>query len=106
MERTEAGSLRVEVVYALPERQWLVEVSLPAPATARQALAASGLLQHHPDIDPDRVTLGVFGAVVAHDHELRDGDRVEIYRPLLIDPREARRALARQRRTMRDALKD
>lgn len=102
MDRTEARQLRVEVVYALPERQWLVAVSLPASATARQAVAASGLLQQHPDIDLDRAALGVFGAVVTHDQILRDGDRVEIYRPLRIDPREARRILARQRRTMRD----
>lgn len=96
--------MRVEVVYALPERQSLVAVSLPAPATARQAVAASGLLQRYPDIDLHHVTLGVFGMVVAHDHALREGDRVEIYRPLRMDPREARRNLARRRRTMREGL--
>ncbi len=98
MEPPEAGQLRVEVIYALPERQWLVAVSLPAPATARQAVIASGLLQRHAEIDLDQATLGVFGSVVAHDHALREGDRVEIYRPLRIEPREARRLLARQRR--------
>jgi len=104
MDPPEAAQLRVEVVYALPERQSLVVVSLPPPATARQAVVASGLLQRHPDIELDEATLGVFGTVVVHDHALRDGDRVEIYRPLKIDPREARRLLARRQRTMRDRL--
>lgn len=104
MDPPEAAQLRVEVVYALPERQWLVALSLPLSATVREAVVASGLLQRLPDIDLDELTLGVFGTVVAHDQALRDGDRVEIYRPLKIDPREARRILARQRRTMRDGL--
>ena len=104
MDPPEAAQVRVEVVYALPERQSLIAVSLPRPATARQAVVASGLLQRYPEIQLDQLTLGVFGTVVVHDHALRDGDRVEIYRPLEIDPREARRRLARRQRTMRDRL--
>jgi len=98
--------LHIEVVYATPEQQDLVAVSLPAPLTARQAVQASGLLQRHPEIELETATLGVFGEVVAHGHALAEGDRVEIYRPLRIDPREARRQLARQRRTMSDRLEE
>ena len=100
----ESPLLNVEVAYALPDRQSVVTVSLPAPATARQAVIASGLLERHPEIDLERATLGVFGEVVTHDHAVREGDRVEIYRRLQIEPREARRRLARQRRTMLDRL--
>jgi putative ubiquitin-RnfH superfamily antitoxin RatB of RatAB toxin-antitoxin module len=99
-----APVLRIEVVYATPQQQDLVAVSLPAPLTAGQAVQASGLLQRHPEIELETATLGVFGEVVAHQHMLVEGDRVEIYRPLRIDPRAARRQLARQRRTMSDRL--
>ena len=88
--------LRIEVVYAQPERAWRVQLLLPAGATARQAFEASGLRSRIADLqlgDPD---LGVFASPVGADHRLRDGDRVEIYRPLLIDPKDARRRRAAQ----------
>jgi putative ubiquitin-RnfH superfamily antitoxin RatB of RatAB toxin-antitoxin module len=84
--------LRCEVVYARPEKQIVIDVELPAGATAGDALRASRLLETCVEIDPDAVVLGVFGKQVAADHLLRDGDRVEIYRPLKADPRIARRA--------------
>jgi putative ubiquitin-RnfH superfamily antitoxin RatB of RatAB toxin-antitoxin module len=86
---------RCEVVYARPERQFVINVELPAGATARDALLASHLLETCTEIDPSTAVLGVFGKRVAADHVLREGDRVEIYRPLKADPRIARRARAK-----------
>lgn len=87
-------ALRVEVVYALPEGEDAVFVDLAPGATALDALRASGLLGRHPEIDLRKVRLGVYGRVVAANAPLADGDRVEIYRPLAVDPKEARRRRA------------
>jgi hypothetical protein len=87
--------IRVEVVYALPRRYDAVTVELPDGATVAQALAASGVAERHPGIDLSRV--GVFGRSVSPDTTLSDGDRVEVYRPLALDPKEARRRRARRR---------
>ena len=92
------ASLKVEVVYALPEREDAVSVSLPAGATALDALRASGLLERHPEIDLARQRIGVYGRVVGAEARLRDGDRVEVYRPLAVEPKEARRRRALRKR--------
>jgi putative ubiquitin-RnfH superfamily antitoxin RatB of RatAB toxin-antitoxin module len=94
-------SLRCEVAYARPDRQWLVPVVLPQGATAMDALRSSRLTALCPEIDPERAVLGIFGQVVAADQRLRDGDRVEIYRPLAADPREARRERVKAARSKR-----
>jgi hypothetical protein len=80
-------ALRVEVVHARPERTDIVEVRLPAGAKVRDALLASGLQGNQ---------FGIFGKRVTLDTRLVDGDRVEIYRPLTLDPKEARRRRARR----------
>lgn len=85
---------RVEVVYALPARQWAAVVPLTDRMTAIEAVRASGILEAVPELDPGRLTLGIFGRRVDASHRLRADDRVEIYRPLLHDPREARRQAA------------
>lgn len=90
--------IECEVAYALADRQHVVTVRLPDGATALDALHASGLLERFPQIDERSATLGVFGTVVPREHPLRSGDRLEIYRPLQVDPREARRARVRGRR--------
>jgi len=87
--------LRCEVAYARPDRQWVVPVELPPGATAMDALLVSQLAELCPEIEAERAVLGVFGKVVPRDHRLSNGDRVEVYRPLLTDPREARRARAK-----------
>ena len=87
--------LRCEVAYARPDRQFVCVVELREGATAAEALQASGLLETCSEIDPATATFGVFGRVVLADHRLQDGDRVEIYRPLKVDPRAARRARAK-----------
>jgi putative ubiquitin-RnfH superfamily antitoxin RatB of RatAB toxin-antitoxin module len=91
--------ISVEVVYALPERQWLRKLTLPEGSTAGDAVRASGVLEAFGGIDPGAAKLGIFGRPSAPDAPLRDGDRVEIYRPLAADPKETRRRrAARQRR--------
>ena len=88
--------IAVEVVCAEAGRQTVLSLSLPAGSTAGGALAASGILARHPGVDPASCTLGIFGREVPSDRLLRDGDRVEVLRPLLQDPRERRRQAARE----------
>ncbi|HZQ74510.1 MAG TPA: RnfH family protein [Burkholderiales bacterium] len=89
--------MRIEVVYAWPGGLDACRVELAAGATLRQAIAASGLLARHPEIDLRRQKCGVFGKLRALDAALREGERVEIYRGLAVDPKEARRRRARKR---------
>lgn len=91
----ESGSIRVEVAYALPERQHLITLAIPAGTTVRDAIERSGLAAACPEIDPATCAVGVFGRVVEDDYAPAAGDRIEIYRPLRMDPKEARRARAR-----------
>jgi uncharacterized protein len=88
------ASLSVEVVYALPSGADAVALTLAAGATAGDAVRASGMLERHPEIDLERQKIGIHGRVVAEKAPLRDGDRVEIYRPLPVDAKEARRRRA------------
>ena len=88
------ASLSVEVVYARPLEEDAVTLSLAAGATAGEAVRASGVLERHPEIDLRRQAIGIHGRVVSARTPLRDGDRVEIYRALAVDPKEARRRRA------------
>ena len=92
-------ALKVEVVYALPAGEDCASVELAPGATALDAVRASGLLARHPEIDLRRCRLGVYGKVVAAEALLAGGERVEIYRPLAMDPKEARRRRARGKPT-------
>jgi len=89
--------IRVEVVYALREEQVLVPLEVEPGASVRDAIVRSGLLDRFPGIDLERTPVGVFGKAVALDGVLREGDRVEIYRPLSADPKEARRGRGKRR---------
>jgi putative ubiquitin-RnfH superfamily antitoxin RatB of RatAB toxin-antitoxin module len=89
---TERALLRIEVVYALPERCWATTVQLPAPATVGEALAMAVLPVPGLVVDPAR--LAVYGRTVELTSPLHDGDRIEILRPLQVDPKEARRQRA------------
>jgi putative ubiquitin-RnfH superfamily antitoxin RatB of RatAB toxin-antitoxin module len=90
------SSIRVEVVLALPRGVDCVSLSLPAGSTVGDAVAASGLRERHAGLDAQAV--GVFGRRVKPDARLADGDRVEVYRALVNDPKEARRRRARDKR--------
>ena len=89
-------TLRVAVVYALPGRQILRALRLPAGSLVGDAVRVSRLLEEFPEIDPDLV--GIYGRKVEAGAALRDRDRVELYRPLSADPKEIRRRRARSRR--------
>ena len=88
-----AERIRVSVVYADPQRQVVREIEIAAHATVNDAIEASGLLREFSEFTP--AGIGIFGRRVAPDAGLRDGDRIELYRPLLIDPKEARRRRAK-----------
>ncbi len=89
-----ADSIAVEVVYAGPERQELVGLQLPPGSTLLQAVLASGFMQKFPEIDLRQNKVGIFGRIGKIDTPLREHDRVEIYRPLIADPKEVRRQRA------------
>jgi len=84
----------VEVAYALPDRQRVVKLPLRDGMTALDAVQAAGLEREFPQIAGGDLLLGIYGRRVEATHVLRNGDRVEIYRPLRFDPREARRKAA------------
>ena len=87
--------LRIEVVHALPQRSWRVRVELPSGATVADALAAAAMPSRVPGLEVDSARLAVFGRSVTPETRLHDRDRVEILRPLLADPKQARRQRAR-----------
>jgi putative ubiquitin-RnfH superfamily antitoxin RatB of RatAB toxin-antitoxin module len=93
-----AQRIQVEVVYSLPAKCWRTRLELPAGSCVGDAISASGFEQRIPDLVIDPAAVGVFGQLRALDAPLRDGDRVEIYRPLQADPKQARRERARGKR--------
>jgi len=91
-----AGStIRVEVVYGTAGRQVLLALDVEAGCTALQAIDRSGIRQAFPEIPSRPDAIGIFSRKVDGDHVLKDGDRVEIYRPLIADPKRVRRERAR-----------
>ena len=91
-----ADTITVEVAHARPERQLILVVEVEAGATLEQAIRASGMLEQFPDIDLAVNKVGVFGKPGKLTDTLLDGDRVEIYRPLIADPKEVRKRRAAQ----------
>lgn len=89
-----ADRVDVEVVYALPDQQYVESLSLPAGATVADALDAVGGCPPFAGLALDQVPVGIFGDRVERSRALRTGDRLELYRELIIDPREARRRRA------------
>lgn len=84
------GNISVEVVYALPQKQYLQQVRLEEGATVEQAIIASGLTRLRTDIDLTKNKVGIWSRPVKLHDEVHDGDRVEIYRPLIADPKTLR----------------
>jgi putative ubiquitin-RnfH superfamily antitoxin RatB of RatAB toxin-antitoxin module len=89
--------MRVWVVHALPDSQVLLELDVPETATVAQAVAQSGLLQRFPELGNRPLACAIYGRVVAESQILRPDDRVEILRPLQVDPKESRRRAAARR---------
>ncbi|MCP1117602.1 RnfH family protein [Robbsia andropogonis] len=93
------GHLRVQICYLAPGVQVLLPVVVPACATVRDAVTQSGVLDAHPEIDISTQKVGIYGKVRALDEVVQAGDRIEIYRPLTVDPKVARaRRVAKTRR--------
>ncbi|ORM62925.1 RnfH family protein [Pantoea rodasii] len=91
--------INVEVVYALPDKQYLRAVTLEEGATVEQAIKASGLLTLRKEIDLASNKVGIFSRPVKLGDAVQDGDRVEIYRPLIADPKDLRRQRAERSAT-------
>ena len=93
-EHPGAGSIHVQVCFAKPDLQFLCDLSLPIGATVHQAIEHSGLLLQVPEVDFSTCRVGIYGKLKTLDTALRDHDRIEIYRPLIADPKESRRRRA------------
>ena len=87
-------AMRVEVIYALPDRAWSARIELPEGSTAAEALSRSGLPGQVPGMEPATLGYAVFGRPIGPQTILRDGDRLELLRPLNADPKQARRRRA------------
>ncbi|AIN63454.1 TPA: RnfH family protein [Providencia stuartii] len=88
------SELNVEVTYALPEKQYLLPVKVMEGATVEDAIMASGILALRADIDLKKNKVGIYSRPAKLSDKLNEGDRVEIYRPLIADPKELRRKRA------------
>lgn len=84
--------MQVEVAYARPDKQRIISLDVPEGTTVAEAARLSGIVEMFPEIDLAEIDMGIFGKVVKKPGEqtLREGDRVELYRPLKIDPKQAR----------------
>jgi putative ubiquitin-RnfH superfamily antitoxin RatB of RatAB toxin-antitoxin module len=88
------STLWVEVAYATPDRQVILRIEVPVGCTVAQAIDLSGIREKFPGMKVNRDEVGIFSRKVPLEQVLLEGDRVEIYRPLIADPKEARRARA------------
>jgi len=95
------NQITVEVVFAKPGEQALEQLQMPADSTIEAAIRQSGFLERFPEIDLATNKVGIFGKASAPSVELRDGDRIEIYRPLIADPKEARKKRAAEGKAMK-----
>lgn len=95
------AELTIEVAFATPDKQQIVSISLPQGSTVADAVLASGLSEKFPDVDLAGLKKGVWNQVRPDDYVLQDGDRVEIYRPLIVDAKTARRNRVREREAVK-----
>lgn len=93
--------ITVEVAYALPHKQLIIPVQVSTEATAEEAIIASGIINKFPEIDLSNNNIGIFGIRTKLDKTLRHLDRVEIYRPLIADPKEVRKQRAADGKAMK-----
>ncbi|MCT6700935.1 RnfH family protein [Rheinheimera sp. 4Y26] len=89
-----ADQIAVEVAYALPQRQSLLSLTVAVDSTVQQVIEYSGILKTHPEIDLSKNKVGIWSRTVKLDERVRAGDRIEIYRPLIADPKDMRRRRA------------
>ena len=101
-----AEMISIEVVYAIPQKQEIFSLNVPQGSTVRQAIEASGVLQKYPEIDLEKNKIGIFAKLAKIDAPLRHRDRVEIYRPLIADPKEVRKQRAAAGKIMKKGAGD
>ncbi len=95
------NKIKIEVVYALPHEQILLKMDVPAQTTLAEAVKLSGLKDKFPEIDLEKGKFGLYGKLSKADVVLREKDRVEIYRPLIADPKEVRKKRAEEGKVMK-----
>jgi putative ubiquitin-RnfH superfamily antitoxin RatB of RatAB toxin-antitoxin module len=94
-------TIRVEVAYAKPEVQVIIPLDVAEGVTLQEAIEQSGILNQFPEIDLNQNKVGIFGKISKKNQVLREHDRVEIYRPLIADPKEVRKQRAKKGKTMK-----
>ncbi|KXJ57807.1 RnfH family protein [Neptuniibacter pectenicola] len=95
----------VEVAFALPTEQKIISLNVPDECTAYEAVIKSGIVDFFPEIDPETAPMGIFAKAIKNPKEtvLREGQRVEIYRPLIADPKEVRAKRAAKMKAKKEA---
>ncbi len=101
MQNMSDEKIKIEVVYALPDTQLLLKSEVPQGTTLAEGIRLSGMLDKHPEIDLEKGKFGIFGKLSKTDTVLREKDRIEIYRPLIADPKEVRRKRAEEGKVMK-----
>ena len=91
----------IEVAYALPKKQLIIPIKVRIGVTAAEAIKTSGIIKKFPEIDLEVNQIGIFGKLTQLDHVMRERDRIEIYRPLIADPKEIRRQRAAEGKDMK-----
>ena len=95
------NEILIEVAYALPQKQIIIPIKIKSGATAEEAINASGIIKKFPEIDLNINQIGIFGKLTQLDHVMQERDRIEIYRPLIADPKEIRRQRAAEGKVMK-----
>jgi putative ubiquitin-RnfH superfamily antitoxin RatB of RatAB toxin-antitoxin module len=95
------NEILIEVAYALPKKQLIIPIKVKQGTTAEEAIKTSGIIKKFPEIDLNVNQIGIFGKLSQKNHVLRERDRVEIYRPLIADPKEIRRQRAAEGKVMK-----
>ena len=99
-------SIAAEVAYAKPEEQVILSLEVDAASTVEEIIRRSGILERFPEIDLASAKVGVFGKLTQLNATINPGDRIEIYRPLIADPKEARKKRAAEGKVMRKGARD
>ena len=95
------NEILIEVAFALPQKQMIIPIKVKIGTTAEEAIIASGIIKKFPEIDLKINQIGIFGKLTQLDHVMRERDRIEIYRPLIADPKEIRRQRAAEGKDMK-----
>ena len=95
------NEILIEVAYALAKKQLIIPIKVKEGTTAKEAIQVSGIIKKFPEIDLNINQIGIFGKLTQLDHVMRERDRIEIYRPLVADPKEIRRQRAAEGKVMK-----